>query len=392
MRKEAELPDLPNIESKELQPPKGLHIETETSTHPTITGIADMSVENNNIGLRENVPGYSNPCDTDHILTNAKEPNTLPAPEVTITKKQSDVPEETVTTSSLENVTDKQNEDLPVEMNVDVDADAGGASGGADGSPRESWESRNNTISEWNTELSMSESEDDTDLTEKYDNSKVLPVDAARQVDYGLDQNSDVPTQSKKEKTLSQPSTSRSKNEILTEKKDNDKLLPENIARRMDCSLSWITDAPTPPESKKTLLDTNTNTEDDTNLSYDSDDTILLEQEIAEVIGDQASDQVNNELPGETGATADTTTIMNQFANVRINNDLPVETANTPISPNKGKVVIRSYRLCRRATNENKGTDTIRTDKENTENEALHLNVQTGNATRPPRPNKYMIR
>ena len=100
MRKEAELPDLPNIDSQELQPPNGLHVETETSTHPTITGIADMSVENNNTGLRENVPGYSNPCDTDHILTNAKEPNTLPAPEVTITKKQSDVPVETVTTSS----------------------------------------------------------------------------------------------------------------------------------------------------------------------------------------------------------------------------------------------------------------------------------------------------
>ena len=141
-----------------------------------------------------------------------------------------------------------------------------------------------------------------------------------------------MPTQSKKEKTLPQPSTSRSKNEILTEKKDNDKLLPENIARQVACGLSRITDAPTPPESKKTLLNTNINTGDDTNLSYDSDDTILLEQEIAEAIGDQASDQVNNELPGETGATADTTTIMNQFANVRINNDLPVETANTPIS------------------------------------------------------------
>ena len=195
-----------------------------------------MSVENNNTGLRENVPGYSNPCDTDYILTNAKEPNTVPAPELIITKKQSDVPVETVNTSSLENVTDKQNEDLPVETDVDVDANADRASGGADGSPRESLdiEPRHNRISEWNTELSMSESEDDTDLTEKYDNSKVLPVDAARQVDYGLDQNSDAPTQSKKEKTHPQSSTSRSKNEILTEKKDNDKLLPENILRRVD--------------------------------------------------------------------------------------------------------------------------------------------------------------
>ena len=145
----------------------------------------------------------------------------MPAPEVTITKKQSDVPVEMVTTSSLENITDKQNEDLPVETDVDVDANADRASRGGDGSPRESMdiEPRNNTISEWNTELSMSGSEDDTDLTEKYDNSKVLPVDAARQVDYGLDQNSDVPTESKNEKTLPQSSTSRSKNEILTEKK-----------------------------------------------------------------------------------------------------------------------------------------------------------------------------
>ena len=97
-----------------------------------------MRVENNNIGLRENVPVYSNPCDTNHIVTNAKEPNTLPAPEVTITKKQRDLPVETVTTSSLENVTDKQNEDLPVETDVDVDANADKASGGTDGSPRES--------------------------------------------------------------------------------------------------------------------------------------------------------------------------------------------------------------------------------------------------------------
>ena len=83
---------------------------------------------------------------------------------------------------------------------------------------------------------------------------------------------------------------------------------------------------------------------------------------------------------------------MNQLANVRINNDLPVETVNTPISPNKGKVVIRSYRLCRGATNENEGAETIRTNEENTENEALHLNVPTGNPTRPPLPNKYKIR
>ena len=94
MRKEAELPDLPNIDIQELQPPNGLHIETETSTYPTITVIADMSVENNNKGLRENMPVYSNPCDTDHIMTNAKEPNTLPVPEITITKKQRDLPVE----------------------------------------------------------------------------------------------------------------------------------------------------------------------------------------------------------------------------------------------------------------------------------------------------------
>ena len=106
------------------------------------------------------------------------------------------------------------------------------------------------------------------------------------------------------------------------------------------------------------------------------------------------SEQENNELPVETETTSDTNTITNQLANVQINNcsDLPVETANIPTSPNKGKVVIKSYRLHRGATNDTESTETTTTDQENAENEALHLNVPSGNATRPQPPNKYKIR
>ena len=304
-----------------------------------------------------------------------------------------DVLVETVANTLLGNISDKQN-DLPVETDVDTRAEetAGRVSADVDAPSQDlmDMEPGNNLTSEWNTELSTSGSKNDNDLLEKYD--KILPVDVVRQVDYGLDQNPDVPTQSKNEKTLPQLSTSGSENENLLEKYDNNKILPVDIVWQVDRGLNPDTDAPIPPESKKTLLDTNT--KDDVNLSYDSDDTILLEEEIAEAIGDQASDQGNNELSRETEATSDTNTITNQLANVRINNgsDLPVETPNIPISPNKGKVVIKSYRLHRGATNETENAETTRTDQENAENEVLHLNVPTGKATRPPSPNKYKIR
>ena len=102
----------------------------------------------------------------------------------------------------------------------------------------------------------------------------------------------------------------------------------------------------------------------------------------------------DRELPVETDTVRDTNSITDQLANVRIDshNGLPVETANTPTSPNRGKVVIKSYRLRQGATNDTESTKTTTTDQDNIENEALHLNVPSGNATRLPPLNKYKIR
>ena len=330
-----------------------------------------MSIEKNvsETGLPVELPKTgqtSNPSDlrdNENIPMNTSKNKVGPRPEVNVTKKQNDLPVETIAVTLAENRTEKQN-DLPVETVADTMAgditgkpsmDVGTTSQdlmdmepgnnlttySLNGSSVENNKNKHKTDAITEMNMLGSENESNNALLEKYDNNKILPVDTAWQVDYGLDPNTDVPTA---------------------------------------------------PDNKKTPLDTNNN--DNVNSSYDSDDTILLEQEIAEAIGDQASKLENNELPVETETTSDTNTITNQLANVRINNsnDLPVETANIPTSPNKGKVVIKSYRLRRGVTKDTESTETTTTDQDNTENEALHLNIPSGNATRPPPPNKYKIR
>ena len=259
MRKEAELPDLPNMDNQEQNTANGLQVETLTSQLPTNTDGADMSVEKNvsETGLPVELPKTSDLCDTDNTLMNTSNNNVRPIPEVNVTKKQNDLPVETVADTLVENITDKQN-DLPVETVEDtqaekiagkvitdvnttsqdlMDVEPGNNSTTyiLNGSSVENNKNKHKTdATEMNTEMNMlgSENENNNELLEKYDNSKILPVNTARQVDYGLDPN---------------------------------------------------TDALTPSENKKTLL--GTNTIDDANSSYDSDDTILLEQEIAEAIG-----------------------------------------------------------------------------------------------------------
>ena len=66
---------------------------------------------------------------------------------------------------------------------------------------------------------------------------------------------------------------------------------------------------------------------------------------------------------------------------------------DTPVSPNKGTAVFRSYKLRHHTmeTEDPKTTETSQntTEPENMANEVRHLNVPTGNATRPPPPDKY---
>ena len=69
----------------------------------------------------------------------------------------------------------------------------------------------------------------------------------------------------------------------------------------------------------------------------------------------------------------------------------------TPVSPNRGKVVFKSYRLRHRATNNDNETGDRQKDmntvsKPNSENDIQLPNIPSGNSTRPPLPDKYKIR
>ena len=108
-------------------------------------------------------------------------------------------------------------------------------------------------------------------------------------------------------------------------------------------------------------------------------------------------------LIGETVDHTESDNVTDQLANVRINTQLksanksnkeglPVETADTPVSPSRGKVVIRSYRLQRVVPTDTEKNKTTTSEQDNTENEVLHPKVPSGNAMRPPPSNKYKIR
>ena len=144
-------------------------------------------------------------------------------------------------------------------------------------------------------------------LFEKYDNSEILPVNTARQVDFGQDPN-------KGETTLK------------------------------------LNETNTRPE--KSNITEGTDVNEKANSSYDSDDTILLEKELSEALGDQTSENEadnlptpDNALPVETADQSDTNTITDRLSKVHINaqtnnanTELPGETE--PVSPSKGRVVI----------------------------------------------------
>ena len=95
-------------------------------------------------------------------------------------------------------------------------------------------------------------------------------------------------------------------------------------------------------------------TDNDDNVNYDSHDTVLLEKEITDVISDGLI--LRDGLPVETASHDETQEITDQLADLTVKTHLrsspsakrdalPVETTDTPVSPNRGKVVIRSYKL-----------------------------------------------
>ena len=171
----------------------------------------------------------------------------------------------------------------------------------------------------------------------------------------------------------------------LLQKYDNSLLMPVDAACQTDYS--------TKPESE--LADNGNDS------SQDSDDTVVLQQEIEDTIG-ETTDNRNASISTPAKTWHDTglpvETIRNNVAPDMsgITKDLS-KLSVTPVSPNKGTVVFKSYWLQRRTTetdNEmsNKLTGANTANKPNSKNDIQLANILSGNSTRPPPPDKYKIR
>ena len=180
--------------------------------------------------------------------------------------------------------------------------------------------------------------------------------------------------------------------DALLQKYDNSSILPVDAARQVDYSVN-------PPAE---LVD------NDDNTGHDRDDTIVLQQEIEDTIGKTTDDQNANtsslnkpqrvsDLPVETtenNVTLDTSSITKGLSNLTVSQS---STTQTPLSPNRGTVVFKSYRLCCCAANTNNETRNSPTSensaiKPNLENNIQLAKIPSGNSTRPSPPDKYKIR
>ena len=184
-----------------------------------------------------------------------------------------------------------------------------------------------------------------------------------------------------------------STNDSLLQKYNNSSLLPVDAAHLIDYG------ATPDSESADNVNDT----------SHDSDDTIVLQQEIEDTIGETPENRNTNtpsptktrhdtDLPVETtgnNATLDTSSITKGLSNLTVTPSLAPQ---TPVSPDKGTVVFKSYRLHHRTTDTNNETNirptSANTVKEsNSENDIRLAKIPSGNLMRPPPPpDKYKLR
>ena len=182
----------------------------------------------------------------------------------------------------------------------------------------------------------------------------------------------------------------------LLQKYDNSSLLPIDAARQVDYSIN--------PDTERADI---VNNED---FSYNSDDTIILQQEIEDTIVETANDYSINTssltktrqypgLPVETDANESglyTSNITKGLSKLTVSQP-PTATAQTPVSPNKGTVVFKSYRLRRHVADNDDETGNSSTSKDAShkptpENDIQLAKIPSGNSTRPPPPDKYKIR
>ena len=184
----------------------------------------------------------------------------------------------------------------------------------------------------------------------------------------------------------------------LLQKYDNSALLPVNATKCED-------------HGKKPVTEENvTNSDADKDNDYDSDDTIILQQEIEDTIGmtrsklpttnsqapaNISANENENGLPVVTQGTdsvLDTTVITKELSNLTVTNSPARATIETPVSPNRGTVIFKSYRLCRYTTDSNNTSGEVTSNKQLVENDIQLAKIPSGNSTRPPPPDKYKIK
>ena len=95
-------------------------------------------------------------------------------------------------------------------------------------------------------------------------------------------------------------------------------------------------------------------------------------------------------------AALDTSNITKGLSNLTVSQS-STATAQTPVSPNKGTVVFKSYRLHHHAADNddetgNRSTSTDTSQKPTPENDIQLAKIPSGNSTRLPPPDKYKIR
>ena len=316
----------------------GLHVETLAMNDVNTTSI-DKDNDHDHVNRPKETISEANTDDTNNGLPvkTVKKSENLQSQETVNTHQSNEMPS---TTQDIDK-TQEENYGLPVETPV------------TDTNQHEDSDSINDATLGL-IMLRQNKTRSDT-LLEKYDNSALLPVDA--KMDYGV------------ELTDDNNNSDNSNDTIVLQKEIADSI----------CENSKGQEQPTTDTNPRSGLRVETN---ETNINKRD-------------LNDEASG-LTTKLSKLTVNTPKTRHVA-PTTSAKLLNSSKTQTSmeTTPVLPNKGKVVFHSYKLCRRATEtEDPGTTGVSqniNEPENAENKVRHLNIPTGNATRPPLPDKYKI-
>ena len=263
MQKETELPDLPDLNNSESVPTKGLQVETAIQS------------ANQDLEQKTTTP----PRNTEDLNTDTT--------DIQETDSSGGLPVETWNPTTQRNVDEpKKNLELETQNGLHVETETANETGIENrNSPQVKTQDtheprqpeKKNQINDAAIGLIMLGQEGTESLFDKYDNSKLLPVDAACQVDFGQDPNAE---------------------EAVLNITENETQIKDSISTdKMN---------------------------EDENSNYDSYDTIILEKEIFDAIGENSMSEVEPDTlltpeVGFIGETAETNNVTNQLANLMMN-------------------------------------------------------------------------